>query len=408
MHERVAEYYAGRELPREQWRGIDDLAPQIARVEHLTAAGLHNAAAEVLGVIDGEYLLLWGYAQRIISLREPLEGNLSRPWFQMNQANLLGLCYYTIGRVRESITQYERGAAIAEAQHDWGSQGTFLGNLGTAYAALGAVQRAIDLYEQQLVIFREIGGRSGEGRILGNIGAEYAALGAVQRAIDLYEQALKIFREIDDRQGEGHVLGNLANCYFWLKNPDQADTLYEQAQQIHRDIGDASGQSDNLVEWGKVALAQHNPTLARERYAAALALDQPLTAGKAAWGCGVAALLGGEREQAIASWHDAAVRCGTMSAWAEYRYLAAAVGVALAVVDPDAAPEREAAALQALREILAERPLPLRAAECRRDLRYVAGAIGGGPGLALLDAALGLLEPIAAQMEGLGAGESGS
>jgi tetratricopeptide (TPR) repeat protein len=438
LHERAAEYFEQRELPREQWRTIDDLAPQIARVEHLTAAGLCDAAAKVLGDIDYHYLLLWGYAQRIIALREPLEGKLTQSYLQMYQANLLGLCYDAIGQARAAIKHYEHGTAIAKEYQHRGAEGAFLGNLGNAYFSLGELRRAIDLHEQYLAISQEIGNRQDEGiahgclglayanlgelhraidyheqkliivrgigdrrregSAMGNLGLAYANLGELRRAIDYHEQDLAISREISDRQGEGHALGNKANCYFWLGNLLQADLLFAQAHEIHQAIDDTYGASDDLVEWGKVALAQNNLPQARKRYESALALDQPQTAGKAAWLCGVTAALQEQPEQALECWHKALEQCEKMGELIEYRYLAGAVNIVLAEFDP-AEQERGAAGVQALREALAEAPLPLQAAERLHDLRYVQRALGEGAANPLLAEAIALLEPVAAQMK---------
>jgi tetratricopeptide (TPR) repeat protein len=163
LHERTAAYYEQRELPQEQWKSISDLAPQIARIEHLIAAGLYDAAAEVLGEIDFDYLLLWGHAQRIIALREPLIGKLTQPQLQMQQANLLGVNYCDVGRVRESLLYFQQGLAIAQQQTDRGWQGVFMGNLGVACVTLGETQRAIELYEQAFEIIHKMGDRRDEG-----------------------------------------------------------------------------------------------------------------------------------------------------------------------------------------------------------------------------------------------------
>jgi tetratricopeptide (TPR) repeat protein len=518
LHKRAAEYFKQRELPCEQWHAIDDLAPQIARAQHLTAAGLYDAAAEVLGTIDKTHMQIWGYTSRIIALREPLEGKLTQPHLQLRQAHLLGNCYYIMGRMHEAITQYKKGCDLAQQQPDIGSEAPFLGNLGmayyslgdvgqaikmyqkrlaiarkvddwkgkgvtlgnlgcayyflgkvghaihyheqalvisrkyddlhgegvalgglgTAYSALGKlghaisyhqkaltigrkindrqsqviaignlgmthyflgkVEQAINYYEEALTISREITNRQAEGATLHNLGLAYAIVGELRRAIDYYTQSLTIARKICNRRGESNTLGNMANCYFWLGNLQEADTLFAQAQQIHHEIHHAYGESDDLIQWGKIALAQQHIPQARQQYEAALALNQPQTAGIAAWLCGVTVLLQGQREQALDYWRKSLEHCATMGEVMEYRYLASVVNVGLAALDP-AEQDRGAAGVQKLHEVLDQAVLPLRAAEYLHNLRYVAQALDEAAANPFLSDSIELLEPVAAQMD---------
>ncbi|HYF61848.1 MAG TPA: tetratricopeptide repeat protein, partial [Herpetosiphonaceae bacterium] len=365
LHRRAAEYFEQRELPKDQWKTIDDLAPQIARVEHLTAAGLCDDAAEVLRDIDFDYLLLWGYAQRLIALRKPLEGRLTQPQLQISQANRLGLCYKHIGKVREAIRYYDSGAAIAKQQRNRQaegallvnlgiayttlgelrraityyeqalvivrktgvrrSEGNALGSLGSAYKDLGEPRRAIDYYQQQLVIAREIGHRLGEGNALGNLGLAYANLGEPRRAIDYYQQHLVIAREIGHRLGEGITMLNIANAIVWQNNSQKIIDLYNNANTLFQETESPEGLSYVSIGLGTVAITQNDFLQARERSEAALALDHPQTAGKAAWLCGVVAVLQEQPNQALDYWRKSLEQCKKMGEVMEYRYLAGAV-----------------------------------------------------------------------------------
>jgi tetratricopeptide (TPR) repeat protein len=394
LHLRAAQYYAQRELPQDQWRTLEDLSPQIACVEHLTAAGLFDAAAQILGAIDVGYLRVWGYTARVIRLREPLSGKLAQPLLQMQHENNLGLCYAVVGRVHEALACYERGLRVAQQYHDRQGQGTFLGNLGLAYTDLGDVRRAIDLYEQQLVIVREIGDRRGEGNALGNLGSAYAALGEVRRAIDLYEQQLVIVREIGDRQGEAICLLSAATVYRWFGDTGKAHDLLTTASTIGQVLENPHLTSNILIEQGHCFRAENAVSRAGDAYTAALALNFPHTAGRAAWGCGLVAAVQGNLVQAQAYWEDVSQRCTTMIQHLEYRYLATAVTLALTGITGNE--EHVEVALTDLRTVLAETPIPLHAAEILIDLRAVVHALGKTPTLA---EAIALLEPIAAQMQ---------
>jgi tetratricopeptide (TPR) repeat protein len=254
LHLRAAHYYVQRELPQDQWRTLEDLSPQIASIEHLTTAGQYDAAANVLGTIDGDYLMVWGHAARVIRLREPLSGKLAQPTLQVQHENNLGLCYAALGRFHSAITCYERGLKYARQYNDKGAEGALLGNLGNAYRLFGDVRLAINHHEQWLTITREIGHRRGEGMALGNLGNDYYSLGEMICAIDLYEQWLMIAREIGHRHGEGNALGGLANANLLLGDVRRAINFYEQSLVIEREIGARRDEGTMLGNLGSAYL----------------------------------------------------------------------------------------------------------------------------------------------------------
>jgi hypothetical protein len=179
-----------------------------------------------------------------------------------------------------------------------------------------------------------------------------------------------------------------------LGNVHHAESLLASASIITNEIGDPYLSSNVLIEQGNLDRAQSRLGEARERYIAALALDEGKTAGRAAWGCGLIAAMQGQPAQAQSHWDDTARRCAKMQEYLEYRYLAGAVNVALSALTSQS--EWAEAGLSALRTVLTEAPLPYRAAEMLRDLYDVARVLGETP---ILAEAIALLKPIAAQMQ---------
>ncbi|MCO6427789.1 TIR domain-containing protein [Nitrosomonas communis] len=160
---RGAEYFKQARQPRETWKRLEDLTPQLNEFELRCAGEDYDTAANVLLEIDFDYLQLWGHCHLVIALHQRLQGTI----------------------------------------HDLDLKQRCVGNLGTAYAAIGQVQKAIGCYQAALHIAREIGNRGSEGTWLGSLGSRYADLGQTSRAIEHYEQALAIAREIGDRRAEG-------------------------------------------------------------------------------------------------------------------------------------------------------------------------------------------------------------
>ena len=220
--------------------------------------------------------------------------------------NAMGISYAHIGRAREAIEYFKKGAGIYHELGDRRQEGALLGNLGNAYAQLGKVeealryceqdleiareagdqrreamahgnlgdihrgrgdiQGAIQYYEQRLQITRQIGDRRSEGNALGGLGQSYAALGNVERALDYYKDQLLITREIKDRRGEGNALCNFGNAYLAIGSLDDALAYYHQYLEITREIGDRTGEGVALGSLGNVQLSRGRLMSAMEFY----------------------------------------------------------------------------------------------------------------------------------------------
>ncbi|HLL71018.1 MAG TPA: tetratricopeptide repeat protein [Pyrinomonadaceae bacterium] len=207
---RAAEYFKKSRIPREDWKTIEDLAPQLAEFDLRCEGQDYETAAWVLLDIDFDYLLRWGFYRLVIELHERLQDKLNDPSPMQRSAGNLGSAYRLAGRVQEAIDSYEQALTIARGRKDRGGEGAWLGGLGNCYVNLGQTKRAIKCYEQSIAIFREINELAAEGSALGNLGNCYAALGQTDCAIEYYEKSIDIPRIAGRRLGQGHVHENLA------------------------------------------------------------------------------------------------------------------------------------------------------------------------------------------------------
>jgi tetratricopeptide (TPR) repeat protein len=248
---RGAGYFEQTRTPREGWKSLEDLGPQLAEFELRNQGGDYDAAAQVLFGIDFDYLMVWGHYRLAAELHQRLQGHLDDPWTNAASKNTLAGCYLMLGQFTQAIGLFEQALAIARQISDRDAEGTTLGSLGTCYYALGQIPRAIELHEQALAIARETGNRGSETMALGNLADCYSDLGQTERAIDLYEQALAIAREIGDRQGEARHLGNLGDQYSDLGQTERAIDLYEQALAIDRETGYRYSEASDLAGLGE-------------------------------------------------------------------------------------------------------------------------------------------------------------
>ena len=244
LADRGANYFQETRLPRENWKTLNDLAPQLGEIDLRCAAEEYDTAATVLAEIDFDYLLLWGHYRLMIDLHENLQGKINDPDLRSGSAGNLGSAYYRIGQVQRAISFYEQALAIErKLKNRWG-EGAWLGNLGSCYSDLGQTARAIEYYEQALAIQREIGNRRSEGVFAGNLGNCYFALGQTARAIEHYEQALVIARETGDRALENRNLENIGRVLIYQGKWDNAIAQFIQAIQIADEIGDLQTQNE--------------------------------------------------------------------------------------------------------------------------------------------------------------------
>ena len=289
LRHRGADYFEQTRTPRETWRDLNDLAPQLAEFELRCQTAQYDTAAQVLLEIDVHYLILWGHYRLVLELHHRLQGHLTEPLTESATKGRLGVCYEALGETGRAIELHDQSLAINREIGNRQGESAALGNLGSCYYVLGETRRAIDLHDQALTINREIGDRQGESADLGNLGSCYYVLGETRRAIDLHEQALTIDREIGNRQGESATSATSASATAaWgrpaarsnstskpsrstarsatakAKAPTSATSatattlgetrraieLHDQALAIDREIGDRQGESADLVNLG--------------------------------------------------------------------------------------------------------------------------------------------------------------
>ncbi|MCI0475650.1 MAG: AAA family ATPase, partial [Anaerolineales bacterium] len=80
---RAADYFAATRKPRETWKMLTDLEPQLNEFDLRCAADDYDTAASVLLEIDFDYLLLWGHFRLMIELHEKLQEKIDDTFLQL-------------------------------------------------------------------------------------------------------------------------------------------------------------------------------------------------------------------------------------------------------------------------------------------------------------------------------------
>jgi len=142
------------------------------------------------------------------------------------------------GDYQRAMDLQTQALAIARETGDRGAEARHMSNLGNCYGAVGEHGQAADLMALALGIAREVGERQDEGMHLGNLGLCHASVGEYEQAVDLYTQSLAIAREVGDRYGEANAMTFMSRVLLASDDARQAVTLLEQAVRIADSTGD--------------------------------------------------------------------------------------------------------------------------------------------------------------------------
>ncbi len=127
---RAADYFVEARKPRNEWKSLDDLSPQLAEFDLRVSAGDYNTATRIVREIDYDYLLVWGHARLTIDLHKQLHGKVTDPSLINWSPWVLGLAFGNIGEDEKAIQHSEEALAIARNQNDKESDSSYAGNLG--------------------------------------------------------------------------------------------------------------------------------------------------------------------------------------------------------------------------------------------------------------------------------------
>jgi tetratricopeptide (TPR) repeat protein len=240
-HRRAAEFYRQLQKPQDEWKGLDDVQPQLAEFHHLVLAADYEQACHLLNQIDPHPLATWGYYQLIAEMRERLVDKLEDPRLQELNWGNLGLAVFNLGQAERALHCFERSLQIARDLGDATVIASRIGNIGEVYFVLGETEKAVRYFEEAWELFSQMGQKGEAGFWLGHIGLAYSRAGCMDKAAEYFELAASIAREVGDRQREGSWLSNLGSISLRKGEVSSALNYYTTALQIAREVNDRRG-----------------------------------------------------------------------------------------------------------------------------------------------------------------------
>jgi tetratricopeptide (TPR) repeat protein len=254
LRHRAAEYFKESRRPRESWKTLEDLAPQLAEFDLRLAGEDYNAAASVLIEIDNDYLNLWGHYRLLMDRYERLQGMLTDPYLECGSGSGLGSAYIRTGQFEKGLRCYEHILALARGQEEKEWEASSLIGFATVYGALGDQAKSIECCQQSLSMYEELRNKLGEANARGALANRLSDLGRSAEAIEQYEKAIALYGEVKSREGMCRDTYNLAAVYATLGNTGEASRLTGDARQMARAFGykliesAAAAQQGDLLE----------------------------------------------------------------------------------------------------------------------------------------------------------------
>ncbi|HEX8294380.1 MAG TPA: tetratricopeptide repeat protein, partial [Pyrinomonadaceae bacterium] len=273
---RAAEYFKRSGLPREDWKTIEDLAPQLAEFNLRCEGEDYDTAAYVLLTFT-DHLHSWGFYRQLMEMHERVKGRLSDSNLEASIVGGLGSVYWRTGHVQNAIGCYEKALKLERDNKNRAGEEAWLGNLGNCYSDMGQIAEAIRYYEEASVIAREIGDREGEGIAAANVAEvlvdEKRYVEAIQKAME----GVKIGEDINRP-----MLGSFGNRYLALARLYDGDLAGARAAiETARLYDEPSNYEYVLSLLGVIAFKQGDVSAAKEAYRQAVAQAEAMLARSA-------------------------------------------------------------------------------------------------------------------------------
>ena len=234
LESRAATYYAQLRAPRESWKSIGDLEPQLLEFQHWVHAGRYDQAAEVLSSVDS-FLIWQGYARRMRDMRVKLDGRIQNRRLQLRHHDSLGLISMVLGPLEEGLQHFTQMKAVAKELGDLAALGQALLNLGETCRLIGRSDDAIAYCREALSLCRQrdISGADREHCVF-LLGLAYCYGGYAQEAIRCGEELRKVAAQSRDFLVAGCAHNTLALANVLLERWDQVAEHSRQAIDAYR------------------------------------------------------------------------------------------------------------------------------------------------------------------------------
>lgn len=250
LRKRASEYFRLIRRPREEWKNLTDIDPQLSEFELRCDAEDYETALWIVNDIDNNYLTRWGHAGMVVEMRKKLVGKLTDDSSVCVNMALLGSAYLQVGKSLKAIEYNEPALSLCQKNKDSFTEAFTLNVLAIANRRIGQISKAIEMYERSMIIDRNLASTANEAITLNNLGVAYRYLGLLSKSIEYHNQAINLQRTIHDLRDEGVSLGTQAVALRYIGQIQKAIDLSTQALEIARAENDRHWEAYHCAELG--------------------------------------------------------------------------------------------------------------------------------------------------------------
>lgn len=170
--------------------------------------------------------------------------------------NNLGICHWSLGRLKESKGYYKSALALYRQLKDLAGQSKIINNLGIINDKMGKLCQAAISYEKAQKIFERIGAARSQAYACANLGTNLTSRGYLAQAVEKLKQAKEIFQKIGDQHSLAYTEGDIGFVYFCWGDFEKASYYFNTALDIGLNLKDDEFILETQLRISKLKLLQ--------------------------------------------------------------------------------------------------------------------------------------------------------
>jgi tetratricopeptide (TPR) repeat protein len=190
--------------------------------------------------------------QLLLEALELMENNDIDQGLSATVNNNLGICHWSLGRLKAAESYYKTALRLYRNLRDLGGQSKIINNLGIISEEMGKLHSAAASYEKAEKIFKRIGASRSEAYACANLGTNLLSRGYLGKAATKLLRAKEVFEDIGDRHSSAYTLGDIGYIRYREGDLDTAIRLIDEAISKGKDLKDNELILESSIRMHKV------------------------------------------------------------------------------------------------------------------------------------------------------------
>lgn len=190
-----------------------------------------------------------------------IESNGIDPGQSATVHNNLGICHWSLGRLKDAENYYKTALGLYRNLKDLGGQSKIINNLGIINEEQGKLHSAASSYEKAEKIFKRIGATRSEAYACANLGTNFLSRGYLSKAAAKLFRAKEIFDNIGDRHSSAYTLGDIGYIRFREGDTEKAGELIEEAIKKGSELKDNELLLESSIRIRRLGIYRGKPAI---------------------------------------------------------------------------------------------------------------------------------------------------